>query len=83
MLLGLYLHWGNKEAQIEIFKKLLCLFNFASTEINRKIVSARFAFASGPFIPLWQGKKDHFKDLDLARKRNEALWEIRFRPPSA
>lgn len=83
MLLGLYLHWGNTEAQIEIFKKLLCLFNFASTEINGKIVSARFAFAWGPFIPLWQGKKPHFKDLDLARQCNEALGEIRFRPPSA
>lgn len=46
--------------------------------MNGKIVSARFA--SDPRTPLRQGKKPGFKDLDLARQRNEALAEIRIRP---
>lgn len=83
MLLGLFQQWGNEEAQNENFKKLLRLFNFASTEVHGKIVRPRFAFAWGPFIPLWQGKKLSFKDPGLARQCNEVLVEIRISPPSA
>lgn len=38
MLLGLFLHWGNKEAQIEFFKKPPCLILFPPKSTEKLLV---------------------------------------------